>query len=97
MTSPPAPKAWISYAPAVLISAFGLGIAAIFGGPVAAAIAALAALPSLVAALVVTFAVRIKYEPRTAYAALGLGFGLYVATTLVVLICLELYGPSQIM
>jgi hypothetical protein len=97
LTSPTLPNAWISYTPALLISAFGLGIAAILGGPIAAAIAALAVLPSLLAALVVTFAVRSKFKPGTVSAGLGLGFGLYVATTLFVLVCLELFGPSQIM
>jgi hypothetical protein len=91
------PKAWISYVPAVLISLSGLGIAGGFGGPIAAAIAAFVAVPSLIAASVLTFVVRKKYKPNTTPTALGLGFGLYLATTLVVLICLFLFGPSQIM
>ena len=95
LASPTVPKAWISYAPALLISISGLGVAGMLGGPIAAAITAFAALPSFVAASIVTFAVRIKYKPSTTSAALGLGFGLYLAATLVVLICLELFGPSQ--
>ena len=91
------PKAWISYAPAIFISLFVLGTAAIHSGPIAAAITAFVVLPSLIATSVVTFIVRIKYKPAKTIAALGLGFGLFIATTIVVLVGLQLFGPSQIM
>lgn len=91
------PKAWISYAPAILITVSGLGIAGALGGPIAAAIAAFVAAPSFVASCLFTFVVRTQFKPSTMPGALGLGLGIYVAITLVVLICWDLFGPSQIM
>ena len=90
-------KAWISYAPPIFISISVLGTVALFSGTMAAAITAFAVLPSLVATVIVTFVVRIKYKPATALTAVGLGFGLCIATAIAVLVCLHLLGPSQIM
>jgi hypothetical protein len=91
------PKPWISYAPAIFISVSVLGTVALFSGTMAAAITAFAVLPSLVATVIVTFVIRINYKPATTITAVGLGFGLCVATAIAVLVGLHLLGPSQIM
>jgi hypothetical protein len=71
--------------------------AGVFGGPISAAISAIAVLPSLLTSYVLTYLVLIRYSPPARIAALGLGFGLYAISVVVVLICLSLFGPTQIM
>jgi len=71
--------------------------AAILGGPIDAAIAAMIALPSLVVACILIFFVRLIYSPANRYYSLGLGIGLYAVSIAIILICLNEFGPSQIM
>jgi hypothetical protein len=88
---------WILYLPALTISLLILTAAGILGGPIAVAIAAMAVMPSLLLSLATTFLVLRRYTPSGRGAALGVGFGLYVSSVIVVIICLSLFGPSQIM
>lgn len=91
------PKAWISYLPAILISLVAIGVAGALGGPIAAAIAAFVAVPSLLGACILTILVRLKYKPGSTIVALGLGLGLYLSAAFVVFVYLYFYGPTQIM
>ena len=97
MRSSTQPPYWIPYLPGLVVSVLVLLVAGILGGPIAAAIAAFATLPSLIAGYVLIFVVLLKYSPTTRYRSLALGLGLYVVATIVVLLCLNAFGPSQIM
>lgn len=97
MRSSTQPRYWIPYVPGLVVSFLVLLVAGILGGPIAAAIAAFATLPSLIAGCILIFVVLLKYSPTTGYRALALGLGLYVVATIVVLLCLNAFGPSQIM
>ncbi len=97
MKSPTAVSAWTPYIPTLLISISILIVAGVLGGPIAAAISAFAVLPSLLSSGLITFLVLKRYSPSSNYSALGLGFGLYVAASIIVLLCLNAFGPSQIM
>ncbi len=97
MRPPTTPTAWLPYIPALLISISILTVAGVLGGPIAAAISAIAVLPSLLSSCLITFMVLKRYPPSGSYSALGLGFGLYIAASIIVLVCLNAFGPSQIM
>lgn len=97
MKSPATPSSWFSYIPALCISVLILVIAGILGGPIAAAISAIAVLPSLLTSIVITFFALLRYSPTNKRSALRIGFGLYLISTIVILICLNEFGPSQIM
>ena len=87
----------MAYAPALIVSLLVLIAAGILGGPIAAAISAIVVLPALFSASAVIFLVLKRYSPPTRAASLALGFGLYVLSGMVVIICLDQFGPSQIM
>ncbi len=97
MKSSATPSSWFSYIPALSISVLILIIAGILGGPIAAAISAFAVLPSLLTSIVITFFALSRYSPSNKRSALGVGFVLYLISTIVILICLNEFGPSQIM
>jgi len=97
MQSSPQPPYWLPYLPGLVVSFLVLLVAGILGGPIAAAIAAFAALPSLITSCILIFLVRLKYSPTNRYRSLALGLALYVVATIVVLLCLNAFGPSQIM
>lgn len=90
-------KSWYPYVPALVISLLILVVAGILGGPIAAAIAAMAVLPSLLIAHVLTFALLSRYSPATTLAAIGVGIVIYVVSAIAVMTWLSLFGPSQIM
>ena len=86
-----------AYAPALIISLLVLIASGILGGPIAAAISAMVVLPTLFSASAVIFLVLKRYSPPTKGVALALGFSLYVLSGAAVIICLDQFGPSQIM
>jgi hypothetical protein len=88
---------WIPYAPALVITLMIFVTAGIFGGPIAVGISAMFALPALLTSYVLTYITLVRYAPPTRVAAIGLGFGVYVLSAILVIISLSLYGPSQIM
>ena len=87
----------MAYVPALIISLLVLVAAGILGGPIAAAISAVAVLPALATSSAAIFLMLKRYSPPTRAVALALGFGLYVLSAIVVIICLDQFGPSQIM
>ena len=97
MNEPVARHRWIPYVPAMVTSLLILIAAAIFGGPIAAAISAFIVAPILLASCVLTYLVLLRYAPPTIIAAAGLGFGSYILSAVLVITCLSLFGPSQIM
>jgi len=72
-------------------------VSSVLGGPIAAAIAAFAVLPSFVFACILCFIALWKYLPTTGGRAIALGLSLYIAATVIVLLALNTFGPSQIM
>ncbi len=97
MRSSTQPQYWIPYLPGLVVSFLVLLVAGILGGPIAAAIVAMAALPSLISTCILIFFVLMKYSPTNKYHSIALGLGLYVVSTAIILLCLNAFGPSQIM
>ena len=91
------PRAWISYAPALLLSILALSVATALGGVIALAIAAFIALPALLSSAVITLLVRLRYKPQTPAQALMLGSAIFLVTLGIVYLLIKLSGPTQIM
>ncbi len=88
---------WMSYLPGMAISLLAVLVAIVMGGPIAAAILAIAAVPSLLLFCVLCFIVLMKYTPAKRIHSLAMGLGLYVVSVCVTLLLLNEFGPSQIM
>ncbi len=88
---------WITYTPGVAISIVIILVSGVLGGPIAAAIAGFAVLPSFVFACILCFITLRKYMPATGGRAVALGLCLYVGAGAIVLLALNTFGPSQIM
>lgn len=88
---------WITYTPGLVISVITLVVSGVLGGPIIAAIAAFAVLPSFVFACIFCFIALRMYRPTTGGRAIAFGLCLSIAASVIVLLALNTFGPSQIM
>lgn len=79
------------------ISVIVIVVSGALGGPIAAAIAAFALVPTFAFACILCFIALRKYMPATGGRAVALGLCLYVGAGAIVLLALNTFGPSQIM
>ena len=88
---------WLSYVPGLAISITAVLVTGVMGGPIAAAILAFAAVPSLLLFFLLCFLVLMKFTPAKRFHSLAVGFSLYLISVGVTLLMLNAFGPSQIM
>ena len=88
---------WLSYLPGLAITLTATLVAGVMGGPIAAAILAIAAVPSLLLCCLLCFFVLMKFTPAKRLHSLAVGLSLYLISVGVTLLMLNAFGPSQIM
>lgn len=97
MPSTPRSRYWLTYLPGLAITLLALLVAAALGGPIAAAILAMAAVPALLLNSLLCLGVQLKYKPSTGMHSLALGVCLSLLAAGIVLLWLSAMGPRQIM
>jgi len=97
MPSTPRSRFWLTCLPGLAITLLALLVAAVLGGPIAAAILAMAAVPALLLAGLLCLVVQLKFKSATRAHALILGLCLYLVAAAAVVLWLDSTGPRQIM
>ena len=88
---------WIAYLPGLALSVTAVIVTGLIWGPIAGALVAFVALPSLFFSCLFCFVVMLKYRPVAKGHSLALGVSLYLAGIGIALLFLYLFGPTQIM
>jgi hypothetical protein len=88
---------WLTYLPGLAITLLALLVAAVLGGPIAAAMLAMAAIPASLLSSLLCLGVQVKYKPSTGMHSLALGVCLSLLAAGIVLLWLSAMGPRQIM